>query len=71
MSPDKTRKDKSVGVLGGMGPEATVDLMQRVIDATPAKGDADHIRMLVDSNPEVPSRIEALIDGPVKVRHLA
>ncbi len=63
MSPDKTRKDKSVGVLGGMGPEAAVDLMQRVIDATPAKDDADHIRMLVDNNPKVPSRIEALIDG--------
>ena len=31
MIPDKARKDKTVGILGGMGPEATVDLMQRVI----------------------------------------
>jgi aspartate racemase len=55
-----------VGVLGGMGPEATVDLMRRVIAATPAQDDADHIRMLVDNNPQVPSRISALIDetGP-------
>lgn len=52
-----------VGILGGMGPEATVDLMRRVIAGTPARDDADHIRMLVDSNPHVPSRIEALIDG--------
>ncbi len=53
---------KTVGILGGMGPEATVDLMRRVIAGTPARDDADHIRMLVDSNPRVPSRIEALID---------
>lgn len=55
-----------VGIIGGMGPEATVDLMRRVIAATPAKDDADHIHMLVDNNPAVPSRIAALIDetGP-------
>ncbi|MFT6915259.1 MAG: aspartate racemase [Motiliproteus sp.] len=54
---------KTVGIIGGMGPEATVDLMQRVIDETPAKDDVDHIRMLVDNNPKVPSRIKALIEG--------
>ncbi|HSP01184.1 MAG TPA: amino acid racemase [Thioalkalivibrio sp.] len=54
---------KSVGILGGMGPEATVDLMSRIIKATPAKDDRDHIRMLVDNNPQVPSRIEALEEG--------
>lgn len=57
------RVRKTVGILGGMGPEATVDLMRRVIAGTPARDDADHIRMVVDSNPGVPSRIEALIDG--------
>jgi aspartate racemase len=46
-----------------MGPEATVDLMARVIRATPALDDADHIRMLVDNNPKIPSRIKALIEG--------
>jgi len=54
---------KTVGILGGMGPEATVDLMQRVIRATPAADDGDHVRMLVDNNPAVPSRIAALIEG--------
>ena len=54
---------KTVGILGGMGPEATLDLMRRVVAGTPAHDDADHIRMLVDSNPRVPSRIEALIEG--------
>jgi aspartate racemase len=46
-----------------MGPEATVDLMQRVIQATPAHDDQDHLRMLVDNNPKVPSRIKALLEG--------
>ncbi|CZF81779.1 putative amino-acid racemase [Grimontia celer] len=57
------QNELTVGILGGMGPEATVDLMQRVIAATPANDDADHIRMLVDNDPKVPSRIKALIEG--------
>lgn len=52
-----------VGIIGGMGPEATVELMRRVIAATPAGDDADHIHMIVDNNPKVPSRIAALIEG--------
>lgn len=53
-----------VGVLGGMGPEATVDFMSRVIRLTPADRDQDHLRMLVDSNPHVPNRQDALLrDG--------
>ncbi len=55
--------EKVVGIIGGMGPEATVDLMQRIIAATPATDDVDHIRVLVDNNPKVPSRIKALIEG--------
>lgn len=51
-----------VGILGGMGPEATVELMRRVLVATPAADDSDHVHLLVDSNPDVPSRIAALID---------
>jgi len=52
-----------VGILGGMGPEATVDLMQRIIRLTPAQDDGDHIRCIVDNNPKVPSRIKAIIEG--------
>jgi len=52
-----------IGVLGGMGPEATVELMRRVIAATPAEDDADHIHMLVDNNTKVPSRIAALFEN--------
>ncbi len=55
--------EKVVGILGGMGPEATVDLMQRIIRLTPATDDIDHIRCIVDNNPKVPSRIKAIIEG--------
>lgn len=55
--------EKVVGILGGMGPEATVDLMQRIIRLTPAEDDIDHVRCIVDNNPKVPSRIKAIIEG--------
>jgi len=54
---------KTVGVLGGMGPDATVDFMAKVIAATPAEKDQDHLRMLVDNNPHVPNRQAALLRG--------
>ena len=45
-----------LGVLGGMGPAATTAFMARVQALTPAEGDEDHVRMLVDLNPQVPNR---------------
>jgi len=55
---------KIVGVLGGMGPEATVDFMAKVISLTPAEKDQDHVHMLVDHNPSVPNRQAAILaDG--------
>jgi len=45
-----------LGVLGGMGPAATVAFLARVQALTPAKGDADHIRIIADINPQVPDR---------------
>jgi aspartate/glutamate racemase len=59
----KQTREKIVGIIGGMGPEATVDLMQRIIRLTPATDDMDHIRCIVDNNPKVPSRIKAIIEG--------
>lgn len=50
-------------MLGGMGPEATLLFMQRVLAAVSAEDDADHIPLLVDQNSQVPSRIAALIEG--------
>ena len=53
---------KTVGIIGGMGPVTTIDLMTRVVDLTPAENEQDNIRMLVDNRPEIPDRIE-FFDG--------
>jgi aspartate racemase len=52
-----------VGIIGGMGPEATVELMRRVTVRTRAEDDADHVHLLIESNPKIPSRIAHLIEG--------
>ena len=57
------QQEKCAGVLGGMGPDATVDFMNRLIRLVDAKEDCDHIRCIVDNNPKVPSRIKALFEG--------
>jgi len=67
-SPDN--RPLTVGVLGGMGPDATVDFMNKVIAATPAESDQQHVHMLVDHNPHVPDRTKAILGkggepGPV------
>ena len=51
-----TAEDKVLGVIGGMGPDATIDFMARVLQHTPARRDQDHVRMFVDHNPRIPSR---------------
>lgn len=47
---------KVLGVLGGMGPAATLDFLGKLQAATPAARDQDHIRVLMDLNPQVPDR---------------
>ncbi|HEX2591680.1 MAG TPA: amino acid racemase [Rhizomicrobium sp.] len=56
------KSEKTVGVIGGMGPEATVEFMRRLVAAVPAKDDADHLHVIADNNPKIPSRIKALIE---------
>ncbi len=55
--------EKTVGVIGGMGPEATVEFMRRLIAAVPARDDGDHLHVIADNNPKIPSRIKVLIEG--------
>ncbi len=55
-----------LGVLGGMGPAATLDFLGKLQAYTPAERDQDHIRVLVDINPQVPDRNDAFSKpGPV------
>lgn len=48
-----------IGVLGGMGPLATIDFMRKVLAATPAASDQDHVPLVVSSIPQVPDRTAA------------
>ena len=41
---------KTIGMIGGMGPAATADLMMKIIEMTDAKSDQEHIRMIIDNN---------------------
>ena len=54
---------KKVGIIGGMGPAATCDLMMKIISMTDAAKDQDHIHLLVDSNVNIPDRTAALLYG--------
>lgn len=58
-----SNQEAVVGILGGMGPEATVELMRRIVARTPAGGDNDHIRCIVDQNGKVPNRTKAIREG--------
>lgn len=49
-----------VGILGGMGPAATVDLYSKLIAATPATTDQEHLRVMIWADPTVPDRTAAI-----------
>ena len=53
--------ERTIGILGGMGPEATVELFRRILSFTPAVRDQDHIHVFVDSDPKIPDRTAAII----------
>ncbi len=59
------RNPKTIGVLGGMGPEATAHFFRLIIESTAAASDQDHVQVLVWNDPKVPARTEAILHrGP-------
>jgi aspartate racemase len=57
--------EKIIGILGGMGPEATADLYMKIIRATHVEKDQDHYRVIIDSNAKIPDRTPAILGkGP-------
>ena len=46
----------TIGVLGGMGPEASAEFHRQLIRRNPAAGDQDHFRILVLDDPHIPDR---------------
>jgi len=53
--------EKIIGILGGMGPEATIDLFYKIIKSTPAGKDQEHLRIIIDNNPKIPDRTAAIL----------
>lgn len=52
---------KTIGVLGGMGPWATLDFFEKILRLTPAKTDQEHLRVIIDNNPKIPDRSPAIV----------
>ena len=52
---------KIVGILGGYGPYATNDFFKQLLDNTSAKKDWDHLHVIIDNNPRIPSRARAYL----------
>lgn len=56
--------EKIIGILGGMGPEATIDLFYKIVKSTTAEKDQEHLRIIIDNNPKIPDRTAAILgDG--------
>ena len=57
------KKLKTIGVLGGMGPEAGVHFFERIVRETAAGRDQEHPPVIVYSLPQIPDRTEAILRG--------
>lgn len=53
--------EKILGIIGGMGPEASAQLYMKIIKKTSVKKDQDHFRIIIDSNPKIPDRTKAIL----------
>lgn len=60
VTQEETMSQKTIGILGGMGPEATVDLFSKIVKGTRVRRDQDHLRILIDNNPKIPDRTLAI-----------
>ncbi|AMB59608.1 aspartate/glutamate racemase family protein [Microterricola viridarii] len=63
--PAVNEPGRIVGILGGMGPAATADFYAKLVRATPARTDQEHLRTLIWSDPTIPDRTGALLHGGV------
>lgn len=54
---------KVIGILGGMGPLASIDLQRKIVEETEAKTDQDHLHVITDCNSQIPDRTAAILHG--------
>ncbi len=53
---------KTLGILGGMGPEATMIFFQKIIKLTPAQYDQQHIPCVIYNNTQIPDRTKSILN---------
>ncbi len=56
-------ENKTIGILGGMGPLATVDMFLKIVNLCDCQTDQAHPRVLIDSNTNAPDRSPAILRG--------
>ncbi|MGP1484985.1 MAG: aspartate/glutamate racemase family protein [Campylobacter sp.] len=54
---------KRIGILGGMGPLATIDLYAKIVELTQASKDQDNIPLVIDNCPQIPDRTAYILGG--------
>ena len=52
---------KKLGIIGGMGPKATVYMFDKIVEMTAAKSDRDHIEIFIHNNTMIPDRTMAIL----------
>ena len=60
-------EEKRLGILGGMGPQATRILYQWVLDRTDADCDQEHIPTIILSDTKIPDRTQAILSGDTEI----
>jgi len=63
-----SKPSRTIGIMGGMGPSATIDLFQKIVQSTPAVRDQQHLPILIYNNPAIPPRIwesDGTADSPL------
>ena len=55
--------EQRLGILGGMGPQATQVFYQRILDMTDATRDQEHVPTLIWSDTQIPDRTAAILGG--------
>ncbi len=58
-----TMREKIIGILGGMGLDATLDLFQKIVKLSPATQDQEHYRIIIDNNPKILDRTKTIRHG--------
>lgn len=67
----KFKQEQVVGVIGGLGPKATLDFYAKLLEQTEAVSDQDHLQVIINSNPKIPNRQSAIAGtGPSCTQHL-